>query len=338
MHRLSFCDLEVSDLDAETFFLQPRHRPAALRWKRFTSKAKDSARKQVYRQRRAGMQRFGADSARVGVVNIWSRRGALEAGSELFGKAFENWVFHELSAYVHYTESDIELAYRRLASGIEVDFVLPDVNVTIEVKSTDRVREDHCEGLRALAIDQRWARRCYVVCREPRVRKTADEIMVLPYNFFLWNSFGPGSCSQVDSPRRVARCVSSKFSFRAHAIPLQPAHGAVLLATPRASQATRSARHEHARVAPRPKPSPAFRGGCHTAGGRLTDITSVGPTSAPRAGRRHLTVSSIPWMFMRQAYGLGRPFTCTGHARDRPEQRGRWSCLDKLPSLAPLYV
>ncbi|MDE0448792.1 MAG: DUF4143 domain-containing protein [Spirochaetaceae bacterium] len=31
----------------------------------------------------------------VGVVNFLARRGALQPGGELFGKAFENWVFHE---------------------------------------------------------------------------------------------------------------------------------------------------------------------------------------------------------------------------------------------------
>ena len=38
--------------------------------------------------------------ADVGVVNQLARRGtALMRGSELYGKAFENWVSHELAAY-----------------------------------------------------------------------------------------------------------------------------------------------------------------------------------------------------------------------------------------------
>ncbi len=47
----------------------------------------------------------------VGVVNRLARRGVLEAGSELYGKAFENWVFHELSAFLAYRERDDALAY-----------------------------------------------------------------------------------------------------------------------------------------------------------------------------------------------------------------------------------
>ena len=58
--------------------------------------------------------------ADVGVVNHLARRGELRAGSELFGKAFENWVFHELCAHNAYTEAYSALSYWRLASGIEV--------------------------------------------------------------------------------------------------------------------------------------------------------------------------------------------------------------------------
>ena len=36
--------------------------------------------------------------ADVGAVNRLARRGELTPGSQLYGKAFENWVFHELSA------------------------------------------------------------------------------------------------------------------------------------------------------------------------------------------------------------------------------------------------
>src|SRR5687767_4926099 len=41
----------------------------------------------------------------VGVVNHLARRGRLERGGELFGKALENWVLHELVAHVAYRES-----------------------------------------------------------------------------------------------------------------------------------------------------------------------------------------------------------------------------------------
>jgi predicted AAA+ superfamily ATPase len=54
----------------------------------------------------------------VGIVNFLARRGKLVPGSELFGKAFENWVFHELCAYNMYEEKFAEFYYWQLASGI----------------------------------------------------------------------------------------------------------------------------------------------------------------------------------------------------------------------------
>ncbi len=126
----------------------------------------------------------------VGVVNRLARRGELLPGSELYGKAFENWVFHELSAFVSYREFDGALSYWRLASGIEVDFVLGDMQVAVEAKSSARITRDHLKGLRSLVEDHPRVERRIVVCREPRARKTDDGIEILPAATFvrrLWN-------------------------------------------------------------------------------------------------------------------------------------------------------
>ena len=126
----------------------------------------------------------------VGVVNRLARRGELLPGSELYGKAFENWVFHELSTFVSYREYDGTLSYWRLASGIEVDFVLGDMVVAIEAKSSAKVTSGHLKGLRSLVEDHRRIARRIVVCREPKARKTPDGIEILPAEEFvkrLWN-------------------------------------------------------------------------------------------------------------------------------------------------------
>ena len=68
----------------------------------------------------------------VGIVNRLARRGMLIAGSEQYGKAFENWVHHELSACISYKNIDAKLTYWKLASGIEVDFLLDDLSIAIE--------------------------------------------------------------------------------------------------------------------------------------------------------------------------------------------------------------
>jgi predicted AAA+ superfamily ATPase len=128
--------------------------------------------------------------ADVGVVNHLARRGPLEPGSELFGKALENYLCHELTAYREYRDRRWDLHYWRLASGIEVDFVTSDLAAAIEVKSTRQAGDHHLSGLRAIAVDQRQLGRRMLVCLEPRRRVTADGIEIVPVHKFvkqLWN-------------------------------------------------------------------------------------------------------------------------------------------------------
>ena len=75
------------------------------------------------------------------------------AGGELFGKAFENWVFHELVAANAYHEAEADLSYWRLASGIEVDFIVGNMGVAIEANASARIGAAHFNGLRHLAWD-----------------------------------------------------------------------------------------------------------------------------------------------------------------------------------------
>jgi len=122
--------------------------------------------------------------ADVGVVNHLARRGTLQRGSELYGKAFESWVFHELVTRNAYAGTMSRLSYWRLASGIEVDFVIDDLRVAIEAKATTKVTSDHLRGLRALAQDHPRVGDRYVVCLEPRARRTDDGIVILPFADF----------------------------------------------------------------------------------------------------------------------------------------------------------
>ena len=126
----------------------------------------------------------------VGVVNRLARRGALSPGSELYGKAFENWVFHELSAFVSYMDVDAKLSYWRLPSGIEVDFLLGDIDLAIEAKSSSRITRTHLRDLRTLQDEHPNVQRRFVVCLEPRARRTEDGIDILPATTFtnrLWS-------------------------------------------------------------------------------------------------------------------------------------------------------
>jgi predicted AAA+ superfamily ATPase len=121
----------------------------------------------------------------VGVVNHLAKRGRLAPGSELFGKAFENWVFHELSAHRVYSDLYYDLRYWRLASGIEVDFVVNDMELAIETKSSPRIHSDHLRGLREIIKDHPKLKRRIVVSLEERARKTEDGIEILPYSVFI---------------------------------------------------------------------------------------------------------------------------------------------------------
>ena len=126
----------------------------------------------------------------VGVVNRLARRGELQPGSELFGKALENWLFHELGAYLGYTRSGERLSYWRLTGGAEVDFIVGDMRIAIEAKGAARVGSRHLKGLRALAADHPEVQRRILVCLEPRALKTDDGIEILPVQHFLdelWN-------------------------------------------------------------------------------------------------------------------------------------------------------
>ena len=125
----------------------------------------------------------------VGVVNRLARRGELARGSDRYGKAFENWVFHELSAFVGYRDLDEQLTYWRLPSGIEVDFVLGDMRLAIEAKASARITRDHLKGLRTLVEEHPHVGRRAVVCLEARARRTDDGIDILPAEDFarrLW--------------------------------------------------------------------------------------------------------------------------------------------------------
>ena len=131
----------------------------------------------------------------VGVVNRLARRGAVERGSELYGKAFENWVHHELSACLTYSEFEppdlagAALTHWRLPSGIEVDFVVGDMRLAVEAKAVPLVGRHHLRGLRSLAQEHEVGRRA-VVCMEPRARRTRDGIDILPWDVFvrrLWD-------------------------------------------------------------------------------------------------------------------------------------------------------
>jgi len=97
-----------------------------------------------------------------------------------------------LCAHNAYSEAFATLAYWRLAGGTEVDFVINDMQVAIEAKSTGKITSDHLKGLRALNQDHSKVEERVVICLEPKSRRTEDGILILPateFPRFLRDSF-----------------------------------------------------------------------------------------------------------------------------------------------------
>jgi predicted AAA+ superfamily ATPase len=122
----------------------------------------------------------------LGVVNGLLKRKEISIGSELFGKAFENWVHHELRAYNSYHKAHWDLSYWRLANGsAEVDFIINDMQVAIEAKASHKIKKDELKGLRELIKDQEQVGRRIVVSLVDTDRLTDDGIEVIGYQSFV---------------------------------------------------------------------------------------------------------------------------------------------------------
>jgi predicted AAA+ superfamily ATPase len=120
----------------------------------------------------------------VGVVNFLAKRGRIVQGSELFGKAFEHFLFMELWAHSRYSGLGYPLAYWRTASQIEVDFILGANEVAVEVNGTDNVQSHHLKGLVVFGEEYKARRRILVTC-DPRPRMTNADIEIMPWRVFL---------------------------------------------------------------------------------------------------------------------------------------------------------
>ena len=121
----------------------------------------------------------------VGVVNFLAKRGTLEPGSELYGKAFENWVFHEMCCYNSYRDRFAEFSFWRLSTGVEVDFIVNDLECAIECKSSAQVQTHHLKGLRELMNEHSTVKKKIVVSREAKSRRTSDGIDILSVPDFM---------------------------------------------------------------------------------------------------------------------------------------------------------
>ena len=113
-----------------------------------------------------------------------TRRGKVTPGSEIFGRAFEHYIWMELCAHASYCEIFYPISYWRTTSGFEVDFVLGEHEIAIEVKSTEFARSHHLKGLRRFKEEYN-VKRSILVSLDPTARRMEDNIEILPWRIFL---------------------------------------------------------------------------------------------------------------------------------------------------------
>jgi uncharacterized protein len=124
----------------------------------------------------------------IGIVNYLLKRGKIEAGTEVFGNAFESFIFQELRAHRHYSGLEYPISYWRTSSQLEVDFILGRHEVALEVKSSSKISSKHLSGLKAF-MEEYAVNKAIVVCNEPMPR-LVENIEILPWKIFLerlWN-------------------------------------------------------------------------------------------------------------------------------------------------------
>jgi len=119
----------------------------------------------------------------VGIVNYLLKRGRIEQGSEMFGNAFEHFIYQEIVAHSHYSGIQYPLYYWRTASQIETDFVLGDHEVAIEVKSTTNANPRHAKGLQQFAED--YTLKKQILVTNDLYPRQMGNVLVLPWKIFL---------------------------------------------------------------------------------------------------------------------------------------------------------
>lgn len=119
----------------------------------------------------------------VGVANYLGRRKPQYLTPE-FGLSFEHFIFMEIKAYQAYKDPELELYYWRTSTGIEVDFILGNMEVAIEIKSSQRINNTHAKGLRALASSH-TLKRLILVSFEEESKKINGDVECLFWKTFL---------------------------------------------------------------------------------------------------------------------------------------------------------
>lgn len=126
----------------------------------------------------------------VGIANALLKRGSISVGSEIFGRAFEHFIFQEIVAHSHYSGLEYPISYWRTSSGFEVDFILGDRDVALEVKGVPEVHPKHLRSMNAFR-EEYTPKKAIVVSLDAKPRDV-DVVTIMPWKIFL-NALWAGS-------------------------------------------------------------------------------------------------------------------------------------------------
>ncbi len=117
-----------------------------------------------------------------GVTHTLAQTKHLDPNSNLYGQAFEQWVFMELRAWLSYTRVTDELQFWRVDQQCEVDFLIGE-RLAIEVKTTSQLRSEDFSGLKALK-EEGVFQQLVIVSQDP-IRRLHCDILCLPWKEFV---------------------------------------------------------------------------------------------------------------------------------------------------------
>lgn len=122
-----------------------------------------------------------------GITHVLAGTRTLERNSNLYGRAFEQFIGMELRAYLSYRRKRLPLSYWRSTNGHEVDFLVGE-EMAIEVKSSTRIQPRDFKGLRYLA-EEGIFKKFILVSQDPiKIRK--QNILAMPWEEFLDDLWG----------------------------------------------------------------------------------------------------------------------------------------------------
>lgn len=121
----------------------------------------------------------------IGLVHSLKNISKLERNTDVYGKAFEHFIYSEIRTCLAYNNRKEKLTYWRSKNNQEVDFIIGD-NVAIEVKSSKKVSERDHKSLIALAEEKPW-KELLIVSHDTTKKSFSNGIKHIYWELFLQN-------------------------------------------------------------------------------------------------------------------------------------------------------